>query len=172
MTKIEFEKSYEDVQDTMFRFAYKLTKSESAANDLLQETALKAYTKRKSFSRKSPFKSWFSTILYNNFINEYRKRTNRTKLENHVRTIKNLLPNPNQRNNGYLKLVKEDIEKEISSVGPKCRKAFKMFIEGYQYKEISDKLNIPTGTVKSRINYARQIAKRRITNLGLYAQGA
>ena len=173
MTKVEFTEKYRALENLLYRFAIKLTKSEAAAKDLLQETAMKAYTKRDSFSGTSKFKSWISTIMYNSFINNYRSRKRRLQLADNI-VAKNSILNPDQKvvNNGYKNLIKADLDKHVEAIGDKSRAALKLHIQGYQYTEISEKLNIPTGTVKSRINYARKKARKSILQMGLYRQTA
>lgn len=166
MTNSEFTRKYQTIENLLFRFAIKLTKSEAKAKDLLQDTALKAYSKRESF-KGNQFKSWVSTIMYNTFINHYRAAKRRAKLVEHLQ-IKNLMaPKRESTNKGYLKLLEDDVQKQIEAVGPKSKAALSLHTKGYAYKEISDELNIPIGTVKSRINYAREKAKTKIIRMGL-----
>ena len=172
MTKQEFTRNYTTIENLLYRFAIKLTKSEARAKDLLQETALKAFTKRASFRGKQ-FKSWISTILYNTFITDYRASQRRRKLAEHIKVSNIVAPAASEtHNSGYLNLLKDDVETQLLKAGPKSRAALSLHTEGYAYKEISEELNVPLGTVKSRINYAREQAKTRIIQMGLSYQCA
>jgi len=172
MTTTEFTRNYTPLENLLFRFAIKLTKSEARAKDLLQDTALKAFTKRNSFKGKQ-FKSWVSTIMYNTFISNYRSAKRRAKLVENIKVSSVIMSASSEtRNIGYLQLLKDDVEAQIQSVGPKSRAALSLHTKGYAYKEISQELGVPLGTVKSRINYAREQAKTKILQMGLATQCA
>jgi len=155
MTKPEFTRLYSDVEIYLFRFAKKLTKSEFEAKDLVQETVLRAYNKKDSFRKSTSFKSWISTIMFHSFVSAYRKEKRQM---NYRREINDLLVIPvstAHSNDGYHSLIQEDITVQLDVLSPKMRATFELHIQGYRYAEISDILEIPSGTVKSRINYAR-----------------
>ena len=82
MTALEFNTRFEELRPTMFAFAMKLSRNTEDANDLMQETSFRAFRSLERFQDGTHFKSWISTILRNNFINEYRKRKTRNKIQN------------------------------------------------------------------------------------------
>ena len=73
MNSITFQKDLLGVQDDLLRFAYKLTSDREEANDLLQETSLKALDNKDKYMPDTNFKGWMYTIMRNIFINNYRK---------------------------------------------------------------------------------------------------
>ena len=73
MNNITFKKDLLGVQDDLLRFAYKLTSDREEANDLLQETSLKALDNEEKYTPDTNFKGWIYTIMRNIFINNYRK---------------------------------------------------------------------------------------------------
>ena len=73
MKSLSFRKDLIGVQDELLRFAYKLTTDREEANDLLQETSLKALDNEDKYTPDTNFKGWMYTIMRNIFINNYRK---------------------------------------------------------------------------------------------------
>ena len=74
MKSLSFRKDLVGVQDELLRFAYKLTTDREEANDLLQETSLKALDNEDKYTPDTNFKGWMYTIMRNIFINNYRDR--------------------------------------------------------------------------------------------------
>ena len=77
MSGMEFTHRYNEMESLLYAFAVKLTKNEEDANDLLQETAYKAFKYRKMYRPQTNIKAWLMTIMRNTFINEYRRRKRR-----------------------------------------------------------------------------------------------
>lgn len=157
MTVIEFNYQVTTFQDKLKVFAQSLTRDEEDAKDLLQETILKALRYRDKFVSPMNLKAWMYTIMRNTFINEYRRK-------NLVTIQRDDTPNEFILNREMSKLqtqssqvYTEEILTKINSLEEEYKIPFMMFIEGYKYKEISDELSLPIGTVKSRIYVARQI---------------
>ena len=124
------------LQDVLFRFAYRLTADRDEANDLLQETSLKVLTNAESYMEETSFKGWVLTIMRNLFINNYRRI-----LRGH--TIMS-------------------IQKVIKQLPTEYRVPFSMYVAGFKYREIADKLGLPIGTVKSRIFFTRKQLKTEL----------
>lgn len=80
MKEFNFEKELLGVQDELFRFAYKLTANREKAEDLLQDTLLKAMLHKKSYNKNTNFKGWLFIIMRNTFINGYRAEVGHTRL--------------------------------------------------------------------------------------------
>ena len=157
MTAMEFNHQLISLETKLSRFAMSLTANKAEAQDLLQETYLKALSHRDKFVGYSNLKAWAFTIMKNTFINNYRK----AKKENtHNDTTKNLF---------FLNMSRElspsrpdsefstyEITRQIESLSDEFKQPFKMFLSGYKYKEIADELDLKIGTVKSRIFFTRK----------------
>jgi RNA polymerase sigma-70 factor (ECF subfamily) len=157
MTQVQFNTAILDMQNRLLFFALSLTSDQEKANDLLQETFLKALTNRDKFIQNTNFKAWIYTIMKNTFINEYRKNEkkknafNRANQDIHLK-IQNERNSPSPES-GY---DSKEIIKSIKALEEEYRIPFEMFLDGYKYKEIAEILDIPLGTVKSRIFFARK----------------
>jgi len=156
MSNHKFESVYRNHIEALQSFALKLTRNKMDADDLVQETAIKAFRSFGSYKRNESFKNWSFTILKNTYITKYNRRRKRNIITTPIEEIYNIPysttqiePKPNS--NRKLKTVLNFIEK----LSAKSREPFKMYMNGYTYKEISQYLGIPVGTVKSRINFAR-----------------
>ena len=156
MTDLQFTKYYEKNYQALLNFARKFTNNLSDAEDLVQETALKAFKAKDSFTMGTSFKSWSFTILKNAFITKYNK-AKRRNVSSHA--VEDLIFAADKKylseNDAVSKLKLESINESIDLLSYKTKMPFLMHIEGYQYDEIAEQLNIPLGTVKSRINFAR-----------------
>ena len=157
MTAIEFNHQLISLETKLSRFAMSLTSNREEAQDLLQETYFKAISHRDKFVGYSNLKAWAFTIMKNTFINNYRKQQ---KENTHNDTTKNLYflnlsreQSPTRPDNEF---TTSEILKEIENLSDEFKKPFTMFLSGYKYKEIADKLDLKIGTVKSRIFFTRK----------------
>ncbi len=163
MDTVNFKRELLEAQSELQRFAYKLTNDKEEANDLLQETSLKALVNIDKYEPDTNFKGWLFTIMRNIFINNYRKVL---REQTFVDTSENLFHlNQVKENEDYI--VENDydlkeIEKAINSLSNEMRIPFVMHIKGYKYREIADKLDLPIGTVKSRIFFSRRILQEEL----------
>lgn len=157
MTKVEFSHRVAGLQDTLQYFARKFTKNEEDANDLLQETFYKALKYRDKFAERTNLKAWLYTIMRNTFINNYRKAMRANTI---IDDTKELYYINIPQQTGYVAPDSEYAEKEllnaIGELDEAYRVPFEMHFKGYKYKEIAEELNLPIGTVKSRIFLARR----------------
>ena len=160
MTSVEF--GYEIAQSTktLRPFAVRLTKDYEDANDLLQETLMKAFIHREKFADGTNLKAWLYTIMKNTFITNYQKLVRKKTF---IDTTENLhyLNSPGYvtHNNALSKFAMDDIHKAIGELDENHRKPFIMYFTGYKYHEIAEMLKIPIGTVKNRIHLARKELK-------------
>ena len=167
MTNIQFNSQLIDLKGNLRSYALGLTSDPEYANDLVQETMLKALTYRDKFRANTNFKAWLFTILKNSFINHYRKKVLRNKAfdkgfeEIHVMTKEDTVyPSPDSFYRvGEIRSAIEDMEDDY-------RIPFKMFLEGYKYKEIAEQMDLPLGTVKSRIFFSRKQLKKKLHVFG------
>lgn len=163
MTAIEFNQRFEELRPMMFAFAMKLTRNTEDANDLMQETSFRAFRSLERFKDGTHFKSWISTILRNNFINEYRKRRTRNKVEAPVEEVSNAIANmQTSAGTPQSRVMMNELKEIISKLDDGYRIPFMMHYRGYAYDEISTQLDLKMGTVKSRIFYARKQLKKTI----------
>lgn len=168
MTKVQFKHYYNNNKSALEHFARKLTKNRTEAEDLVQETSIKAFRGMHTFKPGNSFKSWAFTILKNSFITMYNKKKKRNIINTSVEDMSYAVDNSKSvRNNAISKMRIKEIKGCIQKLSVKSRKPFLMYIKGYQYNEIADSLDIPIGTVKSRINFARTKLKAIMKNRGL-----
>lgn len=157
MTSLEFNYKLLGLQKNLKYFAYTLTSNYEDAQDLVQETFLKALTNRDKFTDDTNLKAWTFTIMKNTFINNYRQNVRNNTILDKTDDLY------------YLNLTKEsnvglpdstyaakEIQKQIKNIDEDQRKPFEMYNDGYKYKEIAEDLNLSIGTVKSRIFFTRK----------------
>ena len=144
------------LQSNLFSFAYKLTADSEEAHDLLQDTTLKALDNESKYSDNSNFLGWLFTIMRNIFINNYRRTVReRTVIEGTEDLYQLNFQQPTNSTPEGTYAVNE-ITQIIDSFSEDYRKPFSMYVAGYKYEEIAEILDIPLGTVKSRIFTTRQ----------------
>ena len=145
------------VQDDLLRFAYKLTADRDEANDLLQDTSLKALDNEEKYEPATNFKGWIYTIMRNIFINNSRRIVREqtfidtTENQYHLNT-----PQGEAFESTESTYDLKEMHRIVNALPKEYRIPFSMHIAGFKYREIAEKLNIPLGTVKSRIFFTRQ----------------
>lgn len=148
------------LQKHLGNFAMSLTLNKEEAEDLMQETNLKVLDNHEKYSDNTNFKGWVFTIMRNIFINNYR-RTSRTKTL--IDTTDDLYHLNLPQNSGYdspeVAYNVKEISQVINSFSEEYRRPFSLYVAGYKYEEIAEKMGIPLGTVKSRIFFARKRLK-------------
>lgn len=154
MSEVEFGAAIHNYEKPLFGFAMKLTKDDSDAKDLMQETYVKAYTNKDKFREGTNLNAWLFTIMKNSFITQYQKTKRRQTYVDQSEDL-HLLNTAMSYNDGARNLSLTELEKRIDALDEKHKYPFLMYIEGYKYQEIADELNIPLGTVKNRIHVAR-----------------
>ena len=144
-------------------YAINLTKNMDDAHDLLQETVYRALTNHEKYIEGTNLKAWLFTIMKNIFINNYRRAAKRNTL---IDTTDNLyfinMPSINMAHTGSGNLMLEDTNHAIDSLSDEYRVPFMMHFEGFKYHEIAEDLDLPLGTVKSRIFFARKELKNQL----------
>jgi RNA polymerase sigma-70 factor (ECF subfamily) len=157
MTAIECQYKLIDLQESLLRFACKLTADKDDAKDLVQETFLKALQYCDTFVHESNFKAWTFTIMKNTFINNYRRsvrqNTYRDQAKGSLFINQPKAIGSDDPDSTYSAL---EITQHIDQLRDIFRVPFKMHIHGYKYQEIADQLNLNIGTVKSRIFLSRK----------------
>ena len=139
-------------------FAMKLTRNPAAAEDLTQDTMLKAFVNAEKFQTGTNIKAWLYTIMRNIFINNYR-RAMKSGIFNDPTDDQYFINSSSltHRNDGESNLVMKEIEVAMKGLNEKLRVPFMMSYRGYKYDEIAKELQIPLGTVKVRIHNARKV---------------
>jgi RNA polymerase sigma-70 factor (ECF subfamily) len=157
MTTLQFNDSLLGLQDKLRYFALSLTSNDEDAHDLLQETTLRALTYRSQFVNNSNFKSWMFTIMKNTFINNYRRnKKSRNTFDGSEDAIR--LANKTSYESDTPDTIQSvnELTLTIERLDDEFKVPFKMHTEGFKYKEIAEKLDLPIGTVKSRIFFTRK----------------
>lgn len=157
MKSLSFRNELLSIQQELLRFAYKLTSNREEANDLLQETSLKALDNEDKYMPDTNFKGWMYTIMRNIFINNYRKVV---RDQTFVDQTDNLFHLNLSQDSGFDSTegaydIKE-IHRIVNLLPKEYKLPFAMHVSGFKYREIADKLCLPLGTVKSRIFFTRQ----------------
>ena len=145
------------MQGNLLAFALKLTLDKDEAQDLVQDTTLKALRNEEKFVENTNFKGWMLTIMRNIFINNYRKSAR----ENTVIDSSEDLFHLNLSQDSGLEtpdgaFACNEISAIIAQFPDELRQPFSMHVAGYKYEEIAEKLNMPLGTVKSKIFFTRK----------------
>ena len=160
----EFNTRLNELSHLLNAFAYNLTKNTEDAKDLYQETAFRAITNRDKFRPGTNLKAWLFTIMKNIFINNYRKKVKRNTILDS--TENNYFINSSSqntvRNDGESNVMMEELGSMIEGLEDNIRVPFLLHYEGFKYQEIADRFNLPLGTVKSRIFFARKELKELI----------
>lgn len=157
MRTANFAQDLLSVQTELLNFAYKLTADREEANDLLQETSLKALDNEDKYTAETNFKGWIYTIMRNIFINNYRKalrdQTYVDQTDNQFYLNQNIDIEGDSTEGSY---DLKEIRRIVNALPKEYRIPFSMYVSGFKYREIADKLGLPLGTVKSRIYFTRQ----------------
>lgn len=144
-------------------FAFTLTKDNEDAKDLLQETVFRALANREKFTSGSNIKAWLFTIMRNIFINNYRRKANQNTVADS--SVNEFLLDYNQifvANTAETNLRVKEIQAAIYKLPEIFKNPFMLYFDGFKYAEISEMLNEPLGTIKSRIHFARKLLKEQL----------
>jgi RNA polymerase sigma-70 factor (ECF subfamily) len=160
-----FSQLFDQYHRYLFAFALKLSKRKEDAEDLVQETAMRAYRNKAKYQVGTNFKAWAATIMRNTFINGYRKKKRRNMYQEPIDKHAYSLEIDPSYNKGIDDLQYEDLQSVLNEIGENYSIPFRMFYKGYQYDEIAESMNIPIGTVKSRIFFARRKMRELIEEL-------
>ena len=165
-TNTNFQERLVGLQGNLLSFAYQLTANREQAEDLLQETTLKALDNEAKYVDNVNFKGWIFTIMRNIFINNYRQQVRQATVVDKTEDLYHLnISQESGINSPEGSYAVKEITKAVAEFTDEYRVPFNMYVAGYKYNEIADKLGLPLGTVKSRIFFAR---KRLRSQLGDY----
>ncbi len=163
MSHLEFNTRLDQMSGLLHAFAYNLTKNTEDAKDLFQETAYRAITNRDKFLPGTNFKAWLFTIMKNIFINNYRKKTKANTIIDSTDNLYYINSGSSSiANRGDANILMKELTAMIEKLEDGIKIPFLMHYQGFKYQEIADYLDLPLGTVKSRIFFARKELKEAI----------
>ncbi len=157
--------------NAMYNFGYRLTFDEDDANDLVQDTYLKAFRFIESFQQGTNAKAWLFRILKNSFINDYRKKKKEPAKVDYqeVETFYNSEDvdrqiTPDLRVESLQDMMGDEISNALNSLDVDFRTVIILCdLEGFKYDEMAKILDIPIGTVRSRLHRARNLLKEKLS---------
>ena len=157
MEKVDFTQGILAMESDLHRFAYKLTSDRDSANDLVQDCVLQALDNHEKFTHAKNLKGWMFTIMRNIFINNYRKALRDQiyvdQTDNQFYLNQNIDIEGDSTEGSY---DLKEMRRIVNALPKEYRIPFSMYVSGFKYREIADKLGLPLGTVKSRIYFTRQ----------------
>ncbi|MGB9862387.1 MAG: RNA polymerase sigma factor [Candidatus Saccharicenans sp.] len=146
----------------IYNLAYQFSGRPQEAEDLTQDIFLKLYNSLGKYDFEKDFSAWFLTLARNYLIDEYRHHRQEKSLRDEVDELTLSAPAADSPENQYLAGEKSElIRQALLELSPELRTVLILReLEGFSYEEIAEKLGLPLGTVKSRVNRARlQIAE-------------
>ena len=166
-----FEEEFYPHADALYNFAYNLTYNEDDASDLVQETYMKAFRFIDKYIEGTNAKAWLFKILKNAFINHYRKASKRPTKVDFESIISYHDEEDNTQLSSYIDLREEiyqnmmgdEVTNAINALPVDFRTVILLCdIEGFTYEEIAKIIDIPIGTVRSRLHRARNMLKEKL----------
>jgi len=159
--------------EILYKVAMKYTSNSFDAENLVQDTILKAYKYFHYYEPGTNCKAWLMKIMHNTFINDCNKKKRRPITQNYEVidfsefTYSNL-EESDVENEIFSKLLDEEINEALDSMPPRYRiPVILADVQDFSYKEIADIMNVPIGTVKSAINRGRKMLRNKLINYGI-----
>jgi RNA polymerase sigma-70 factor (ECF subfamily) len=174
----DFEMMLRSVVTAAYGLGLRLTGNRQDAEDLVQEAALSAFRARASFRVGSNFKAWFFKIVMNHFYTAYRRQRSLTSIED-VEDAHEMYLFERTSEAGYFqqadpvavtlgKLATEDVAAALASLPDEFRAVCTMYLmDDFSYEQIAEMLNIPLGTVRSRLHRGRRMLQKRLWQLAV-----
>jgi RNA polymerase sigma-70 factor (ECF subfamily) len=162
--------------DALYRTALRMTRSEADAEDLVQETYIRAFRFQDQFTPGTNLKAWLFRILTNTFINTYRRKQSQpefTELDDvdefslykRMSDLKVSSASGDPETEFLNGLVDSEVKDALMELPEKFRQVVLLDVEGFSYKEIAEMLDIPIGTVMSRLHRGRKFLQKRLLDL-------
>jgi RNA polymerase sigma-70 factor (ECF subfamily) len=162
--------------EALYRTALRMTRSEADAEDLVQETYIRAFRFREQFTPGTNLKAWLFRILTNTFINTYRRRqaqpefteldgVDEFSLYKRMSDLKTSSGAGNPETEFLDGLVDSEVKDALGELPEKFRQVVLLDVEGFSYKEIAEMVDIPIGTVMSRLHRGRKFLQKRLLDL-------
>ena len=164
---------------SLYSAALRMTRNPADAEDLVQETYLKAYRAWATFTQGTNLKSWLYRILTNTFINTYRakkRRPEQTEIEEvedlylyrRLGGLEAAMAGRSAEDELLENFTETDVKQALESLPDTFRMAVLLAdVEGFSYKEIADILGIPIGTVMSRLHRGRKALQKALYDFGM-----
>lgn len=161
MQHIEINSFFREKRGLLKNFASQFTSDPEIKNDLIQDTMVNALKSIEKLMHNPKVGSWLYVIMRNIYINHYRK-TKRT--ENYHHEYASLSMNESTSTNASTtKFILDDIQKALGQLSHENYEIFNMFLEGFKYYEIAEYMNMPEGTIKTRIHFIRKTMKKQLS---------
>ena len=173
MAEDAFESQALSYIDALYRTALRMTRSEADAEDLVQETYIRALRFRGQFTPGTNLKAWLFRILTNTFINSYRKRARQPQTAELGDVDEFSLyqrmsedgsgTSPSDPEREFLDgIVSSEVKEALAELPEKFRTTVLLDVEGFSYKEIAEMIGVPIGTVMSRLHRGRKFLQKRL----------
>ncbi len=172
-----FEADAMEFAPQLYSAALRMTRNPADAEDVVQETYLKAYRSYASFHEGTNLKAWLYRILTNTYINKYRKAQRRpSEVElgelQDLYLYRRLGEQSGATESAEVTALDSFVDEDIVAAIESLSDAFRMTVlyadvEGFSYKEIAEILDIPIGTVMSRLHRGRKALQRKLWNLAV-----
>jgi RNA polymerase sigma-70 factor (ECF subfamily) len=151
----------------MYNFALRLTSDPNDAKDLVQDTIVKAYRFFNSYEKGTNAKAWLFRILKNSYINNYRKKSKQPsqvdydEVSSFYETIRaDRTDTSDLENRMFRELIDDDISNALEQLPEDFRTVVLLCdVEGFTYEEIANMLDVPIGTIRSRLHRGRNLLK-------------
>jgi RNA polymerase sigma-70 factor (ECF subfamily) len=166
----EFEREALPHMDLLYNYALRMTNNPQDADDLVQETYLKAYRFWDSYEKGTNIKAWLFRIMKNSYINRYRKETKEPdtvdydEVKDFYSTVRDESSEANDlQETLFGNLLDDDVTKAIASLPDDFRTVVILCdIEGLSYEEIAEFVDCPLGTVRSRLHRGRKLLREQL----------
>ncbi|MBO9676048.1 MAG: RNA polymerase sigma factor [Sphingobacteriaceae bacterium] len=172
MNRTEFSKLVIINSSSLQMHAMQFTRDLDDANDLVQDTLVKAIRFFHKFQEGTNLKGWLFVIMRNTFVNQYRSGSRRKSIMTSEEEINDSsLTHSAEHNAAENKLLMDDINKALSKLPDQYKIPFIRHFEGYKYHEIAKELGLPLGTIKTHIHQARIILKKQLEKYSIHHSG-
>ncbi|MGI8984496.1 MAG: sigma-70 family RNA polymerase sigma factor [Acidimicrobiales bacterium] len=167
-----------DHMPSLYTAALRMTRNPADAEDLVQETYLKAYRAFNSFTEGTNLKAWLYRILTNTYINAYRAKKRRPEesdiddldnfyLYRHLGGLEGATAGRSAEDEVLDHFTETEVKEAIEALPEQFRMAVLLGdVEGFSYKEIAEILDVPIGTVMSRLHRGRRALQKRLYDFG------
>jgi RNA polymerase sigma-70 factor (ECF subfamily) len=157
--------------DALYNFALRLTTDPNDAEDLVQDTIVKAYRFFSSYEKGTNAKAWLFRILKNSYINNYRKKSKQPnqvdydEVASFYETIRDeRTDTSDMEDRMYRELIDDDITGALEKLPEDFRTVVLLCdVEGFTYEEIANMLDVPIGTIRSRLHRGRNLLRSQLT---------
>ncbi len=166
----DFEEEIIPHLDALYNFALRLTSDPNDAEDLVQDTIVKAFRFFSSYEKGTNAKAWLFRILKNSYINNYRKQSkqpNQVDYDEVATFYETIRAERTDTSDLEDRMFRELIDDDISNALEELPEDFRTVVllcdvEGFTYEEIANMLDVPIGTIRSRLHRGRNLLKAEL----------